>query len=342
MDGDRSPERLDSFGGRDRKMEYYFLGDGEKEDETGYIFLEFKKGDTEQYITIGIGQRAKKGSNLEFAGFCITDGKRIGKDIKLYKNIGEKKVPLSLKRELPNALGEENRIVYTQREYIDMVNKNVFGFENLEQYKNLIRFLLKIRGAKLSKETKLLDIYKILNDALPTLTDEDLRVLIDTMERIKEMEETNEEQKRVLEIVKRLEKIYDTYNKNLLWKKSQKFFEKEKEYNLEKKTFEKERKEIEKYKIELKNSEDEIEKFLNRLESIQEEKKVLENNNIDKAVEELQENERKKARIEDEIERKKRRESEEQEKLKSYKVKDRNLRRDLENKRYALKKVIKS
>ena len=28
MDGDRSPERLDSFGGKDRKMEYYLLGDG--------------------------------------------------------------------------------------------------------------------------------------------------------------------------------------------------------------------------------------------------------------------------------------------------------------------------
>ena len=46
MDGDRSPERLDSFGGKDRKMEYYLLGDGEKEDETGYVFLEFRKGET--------------------------------------------------------------------------------------------------------------------------------------------------------------------------------------------------------------------------------------------------------------------------------------------------------
>lgn len=341
MDGDRSPERLDSFGGRDRKMEYYFLGDGEKEDETGYIFLELKKEDTEQYITIGIGQRAKRGSNLEFAGFCITDGKRVGKDIKLYREIGGKKIPLSLKRELPNILGDGNRIVYSQKEYIDMVNKNIFGFDNLEQYKNLIRFLLKIRGAKLSKETKLLDIYKILNDALPTLTDEDLRVLIDTMERIKDMEEMNEEQKKILEIIKRLERIYDIYNKNLLWKKSKKFFEQEREYTLEKKNFEKEREKIEKYKVELKNNEDEIEKNLNRLEGIREEKKVLENNNLDKAVEELQENKRKKERVENEIERKKRRENEEQEKLESYKIKDRNLRRDLENKRYILKKSYK-
>lgn len=56
-----------------------------------------------------------------------------------------------------------------------MINKNLFGFENVDQYKNLIKFLLKIRGAKLSKETKLTDIYKILNDSLPTLTDEDLK-----------------------------------------------------------------------------------------------------------------------------------------------------------------------
>ena len=253
MDGDRSPERLDSFGGKDRKMEYYLLGDGEKEDETGYVFLEFRKGKTEQYLTIGIGQRAKKGSNLEFAGFCITDGKRVGKDIKLYREIGEKKVPLHLKKELPNTLGSENRIVYTQREYIDMINKNLFGFENVDQYKNLIKFLLKIRGAKLSKETKLTDIYKILNDSLPTLTDEDLRVLIDTMERIKRMEETNEEQKRVLELLKKLEKNYTIYNKNMLWKKYQRAVEQEKEYSLEKKYYEKEKRDLEKYRIEIKN-----------------------------------------------------------------------------------------
>lgn len=38
----------------DRRMEYYFLGDGEKEKATGYLYLEFKKGN--RYRTIGIGQ----------------------------------------------------------------------------------------------------------------------------------------------------------------------------------------------------------------------------------------------------------------------------------------------
>ena len=37
LDGNRSPERLDPFGSRDRKMDYYLLGDGEREESTGYL-----------------------------------------------------------------------------------------------------------------------------------------------------------------------------------------------------------------------------------------------------------------------------------------------------------------
>ena len=52
LDGDRTPRRLDPFGSSDRRMEYYFLGDGEKEESTGYLFLEFSKPETDQYRTI--------------------------------------------------------------------------------------------------------------------------------------------------------------------------------------------------------------------------------------------------------------------------------------------------
>lgn len=33
LDGNRSPERLDTFGSSDRKMEYYFLGDDSEKTE---------------------------------------------------------------------------------------------------------------------------------------------------------------------------------------------------------------------------------------------------------------------------------------------------------------------
>lgn len=54
LDGDRTPSRLDPFGSSDRRMEYYFLGEEGRDDATGYLFLEFKKADTEEYRTIGI------------------------------------------------------------------------------------------------------------------------------------------------------------------------------------------------------------------------------------------------------------------------------------------------
>ena len=47
LDGDRSPNRLDPFGSQDRKMEYYFLLDGQREDATGYLYLEFKKEESD-------------------------------------------------------------------------------------------------------------------------------------------------------------------------------------------------------------------------------------------------------------------------------------------------------
>ncbi len=108
LDGNKSPERLDPFGSRARKLENYLLGEEEygKEESTGYIFIEFKKESSNNYITIGMGLNAKRGRSLKFwGGFIITDGRRIGKDIFLYKNIGGEKVPLS-KIELKNRIGE--------------------------------------------------------------------------------------------------------------------------------------------------------------------------------------------------------------------------------------------
>jgi hypothetical protein len=68
LDGDRTPSRLDSFGSNARKMEYYFLGNNERDESTGYIYLEFKLQGTDLYRTIGIGQRAQQGKPMEFWG----------------------------------------------------------------------------------------------------------------------------------------------------------------------------------------------------------------------------------------------------------------------------------
>jgi hypothetical protein len=45
LDGNKSPDRLDPFGSRARKLENYFLGDedNKKNENTAYLYMEFKK-----------------------------------------------------------------------------------------------------------------------------------------------------------------------------------------------------------------------------------------------------------------------------------------------------------
>ena len=84
---------LDPFGSSDRRMEYYFIGEEGKEESTGYLYLEFRKADSEEYRTIGIGQKAKRGNQWTSGGFVILDGRRIGTDMKLYKEVGSNRIP---------------------------------------------------------------------------------------------------------------------------------------------------------------------------------------------------------------------------------------------------------
>ena len=77
LDGNMSPERLDPFGSRDRKMSSYLLEEDDgREERTGYLYLEFKRQDSDTYLTIGMGIRARRGKNLDKWYFSLTDGRR--------------------------------------------------------------------------------------------------------------------------------------------------------------------------------------------------------------------------------------------------------------------------
>lgn len=220
LDGDRTPSRLDPFGSSDRRMEYYFLGEEGKDESTGYLFLEFKREGVEEYRTIGIGQRAKRGKPMDFWGFVILDGQRIGYDLQLYKEIGSSKIPLD-RREMKSVLGEENFFTISQSDYKKAVNQYIFGFRKAEQYEQFIKLLVKVRAPKLSKEFKPTKVYEVLNDSLQTLTDEDLRAMVDAMEKMDEIQDSLEMLKRAFEDVKIIRNEYTRYNQYMLAKKAQ-------------------------------------------------------------------------------------------------------------------------
>lgn len=219
LDGDRNPGRLDPFGSKDRRMEYYFLGEEGKEEATGYLYLEFKKEHSDQYRTLGIGQRARRGKPMDFWGFVILDGRRIGTDILLYKEVGSARIPLN-RQEMKKALGDDTPFTDAPGEYKALVNKHLFGFRKPEQYEQFIQLLVKVRAPKLSKDLNPTKIYDILNESLQTLSDEDLRIMVDAMEKMDGIQDRLELMNRAHADVQIIRNEYKRYNQYVLGKKA--------------------------------------------------------------------------------------------------------------------------
>ena len=224
LDGDRTPSRLDPFGTSDRRMEYYFLGDNEKDESTGYLYLEFKKEDSQEYRTIGIGQSAHKGRPMNFWGFVILNNKRINVDFNLFRQSGEKIIPYD-KQELKKVLGEDTPFTDSQKEYKEMVNQYLFGFERIEQYEQYIKLLIKVRAPKLSNNFKPTRIYEILNDSLQVLSDNDLSAMVEAMEKMDNIQEILEGLKRSLNDASQIMKEYEHYNRYMLAKKAKNYLD---------------------------------------------------------------------------------------------------------------------
>ena len=226
LDGNKSPERLDPFGSRDRKMEFYLLGDGEQEESTGYLYLEFKKEATEEYLTIGIGMRAQKGKGIDFWGFCLCDGRRIGPGgVSLCEKIGSQMLPLS-KQKLRNLINDESNWAESPGIYKQMVNDRVFQFRDIRQYDQLIQLLIKVRMPKLSKEAfRPTEVKKILNESLQVLTDEDLSAMVSTMERMDALEDTLRDYRAAMRDASIIRNEYTRYNQYVLGMKGQRYLQ---------------------------------------------------------------------------------------------------------------------
>lgn len=231
LDGSTRPERLDPFGSRARRMEDYLLGEKEVtgyDERTGYLYMEFKRKETDQYLTIGIGLQARRGKQLQFWGFIITDNRRIGINFPLYKketHDGKRvKIPLS-KIQLRNQIDEGGHVVDTRREYASLVNQYVFGYDTIEEYEDLIKLLIQLRSPKLSKEFRPTVIHDILKAALAPLSDEDLRYLSDTIEQMDQTKQQLEQIEREAEAVSVMNRVYTTYNEKIVYDQAKGFIQ---------------------------------------------------------------------------------------------------------------------
>lgn len=287
LDGNKASERLDPFGTKARKLENYLLEENDdRQERTGYLYMEFKRKESDTYLTVGIGLCARKNKKLDSWHFVITDGRRIGKDFFLYKNMKEK-ITLS-KQELMFRLGEGGQVIEGQKDYMKMVNDKLFGYESVEEYKELVDLLIQLRTPKLSKDFKPTVLNEILSSSLPPLSDEDLRPMseaIENMDNLKVQLETLQESQKASE---KLLETYEQYNQCVLYEKAKGFVEAEN-------AFEKAQKNLESMVKEQQNNKSELEAQGKKLlelkmeeETLKKQREELDKNDLSKLVEKKQ------------------------------------------------------
>ncbi len=219
LDGNMSPERLDPFGSRDRKMSSYLLEEDDgREERTGYLYLEFKRVESDTWLTIGMGIRARRGKPLDKWYFSLSDGRRIGKDFRLYKETDEK-VTLS-KKELENRIAGGGQVFDRQADYMEYVNRQIFGFETVEEYKEMIDLLIQLRTPKLSKDFKPSVVNDILSDSLQPLSDEDLRPMSEAIENMDTMNMNLKAREAGLQAAEKIQKVLSRYDRLVLFEKA--------------------------------------------------------------------------------------------------------------------------
>jgi uncharacterized protein (TIGR02680 family) len=213
LDGDLRPNRLDTFGGRERRIEYYVLGGTDSatpfshERRTAYIALEFEwcdpdhppiaadirqrweNGEREKtrFLTIGvsIAGNANTTDRIRPLRFLITDGSRLGYDINtLYEtgNSGEKRAYDHIR--FKQIVQEHGILCDSQAEYERQVSRYLFGYSDPKDFEKLINLLLVLRRPNLSTELNFSRVHDYLKMSLPKISSETTSHVIGTIERI--------------------------------------------------------------------------------------------------------------------------------------------------------------
>lgn len=216
LDGDLRPNRIDTFGGRERHIDYYVLGGNESatpfhyERRTAYIALEFEwcdpdvppiaqeirqrweNADEEQraklrFLTIGLSLagNANVSDRIRPLRFLITDGSRLGYDLHTVFESGNRHEKRAFDHTRFKQLLEGHGIICeTQAEYERQVSRYLFGFADVKDFHKLVNLLLVLRRPNLSTELNFSRVHEYLKQSLRKIPSETTQRVIGTIERI--------------------------------------------------------------------------------------------------------------------------------------------------------------
>src|SRR5438128_3747658 len=214
LDGDLRPNRLDTFGGRERHIQYYVLGGADSatpfshERRTSYIALEFEwcdphhppiapefryrwegNGEREKtrFLTIGISLAGNINASdrIRPLRFLITDGSRLGYDLHTVYETGSKHDRRAFDHaRFKQQLEGHGIICDTQTEYERQVSRYLFGFSDVKDFQKLINLLLVLRRPNLSSELSFSRVHDYLKQSLRKISGETTSRVIGTIDRI--------------------------------------------------------------------------------------------------------------------------------------------------------------
>jgi hypothetical protein len=230
LDGDTRPERIDTFGKREKRLDYYIIGSNEsntpfqRDQRTSYIALEFEwcaphppfaselrtlweRGnyDKSRFLTIGLaiyGNR-NNATPLNINRFLLTDGSRLEYDIPTIQAQGETRRATDLKT-FKKLVSEHGILCNSQREYEQKVAQYLFNFSNIEDFQRLIRLLLYLRQPNLNSVLSLETIRSYLDQSLPALPADLIQNAATTIELMDSLQAEIERRQKAYRAVERL------------------------------------------------------------------------------------------------------------------------------------------
>jgi ABC-type dipeptide/oligopeptide/nickel transport system ATPase component len=239
LDGNHRPERIDTFGKREKRIDYYILGSNEsatpfiREQRSSYVALEFEWCDMEtppfaselrtrwergeyeraRYLTIGLAFAGNRNSvnPVHTSRFLITDGSRLVTDqrarensISLVQKVTGGGTRAIDARTFRKTIAEHGLVYDSANEYEQKVAQMLFNFSNIQDFRRLIRQLLYLRQPNLNSVLSLEAVRAYLDQSLPQIPLDMIQHAATTLEMMDSLREEIERRRKAYSATEKL------------------------------------------------------------------------------------------------------------------------------------------
>ncbi|HEV2342726.1 MAG TPA: TIGR02680 family protein [Actinocrinis sp.] len=164
LDGRIDPKRLNPFAAEDRTMKSNLLFRGQ-ESALGYVWLELRRRDRGDAVTIGIGLHAQRHRDTPVRWHFIAPG-RIGEDFSVLTDDDR---PMT-KKQLAAEIGAEN-LYDSAADYRAGLDRRLFGL-GADRYEQMLTLILTLRRPQLAKNLDPVKLSDTLSGGLRPVDDE--------------------------------------------------------------------------------------------------------------------------------------------------------------------------